>query len=205
MMGVTRAVIFDAFGTLVTATPSAAHRRIAALVPTRAEELRLAALTTGMPPRELAARFGVPEIGGEVEEMLAAEVPLVRLQADAGDAIPLLGSDGIPYAVCSNLANGYCERVRELTPGAKAHIFSCELGKAKPDPAIYEAARSALGLEPGEILFVGDTRSADFDGPRSFGMQAALVDRARGNGLVEIVALRAGPPRPVGPRLLHRY
>jgi HAD superfamily hydrolase (TIGR01509 family) len=35
--------------------------------------------------------------------------------------------------------------------------FSCELGKNKPEPEIYEICLSRLGLLPNECLFVDDS------------------------------------------------
>lgn len=56
-------------------------------------------------------------------------------------------------------------------------ICSCDLGVAKPDRAIFEAARAALpasaaGLGP--VLYVGDNVAKDIDGAVAFGWDAAL-------------------------------
>ena len=37
-----------------------------------------------------------------------------------------------------------------------ALVFSCEVGKVKPHPAIFERALSELEVEAEEALFVGD-------------------------------------------------
>jgi len=56
-----------------------------------------------------------------------------------------------------------------------AVILSYEVGLAKPDPAIFRLVCDRLGLQPAEILFVGDTPWADIEGPRAIGMPAMLI------------------------------
>jgi putative hydrolase of the HAD superfamily len=65
-------------------------------------------------------------------------------------------------------AQGIAERVDAI-------VLSCELGVRKPHPAVYAAVTGALGVAPGEVLFVGDRFSDDVAGPRAAGMQACLA------------------------------
>jgi len=57
------------------------------------------------------------------------------------------------------------------------YIFSCEAGLIKPDPDIYLMMLEKLGLDPSEVLMVGDNPIADVAGPKSVGMSALLLDR----------------------------
>jgi putative hydrolase of the HAD superfamily len=54
-------------------------------------------------------------------------------------------------------------------------VFSSEVGKRKPHPAIFEAALEALGVEPGRALFVGDRRFEDIRGAKEVGMATVLA------------------------------
>jgi HAD superfamily hydrolase (TIGR01549 family) len=54
-------------------------------------------------------------------------------------------------------------------------ISSCELGYRKPHPAIYQAALDAMGVRPGEVIFVGDRLDADVAGPAALGMRTVLT------------------------------
>jgi HAD superfamily hydrolase (TIGR01509 family) len=42
-----------------------------------------------------------------------------------------------------------------------AYVLSCELGIQKPDPRMFLAATSALGVRPSEALMVGDSAATD--------------------------------------------
>lgn len=56
-------------------------------------------------------------------------------------------------------------------------VASLEEGVEKPEPAIFEVAKKATGLEYAEILHVGDDPVADVEGARRLGMSALLIDR----------------------------
>jgi len=51
------------------------------------------------------------------------------------------------------------------------------LGVAKPDPRIFLAAAEALGIEPGEILHVGDDPLLDVVGARAAGLRTVWLNR----------------------------
>jgi putative hydrolase of the HAD superfamily len=58
-----------------------------------------------------------------------------------------------------------------------AVVISAELGVAKPDPAIFNAALERLGAVAGDALHVGDSIEADVEGARAAGIEAVLVAR----------------------------
>jgi len=57
-------------------------------------------------------------------------------------------------------------------------VFSSDLGYKKPDPRIYTAALTRMGLRPPDVLFIGDTCEDDVLAPRRLGMQALHVREA---------------------------
>jgi len=67
-------------------------------------------------------------------------------------------------------------------------VLSFEVGLAKPDPAIFDLVRAELDCAPGEMVFVGDSKRCDFDGPQAFGMQARWLDRRGGQSLHDALA-----------------
>jgi putative hydrolase of the HAD superfamily len=50
-------------------------------------------------------------------------------------------------------------------------LFSSEVGRRKPDPAIFLRALAAVGVEPSQALFVGDTLASDIAGAAAVGMR----------------------------------
>jgi putative hydrolase of the HAD superfamily len=54
-------------------------------------------------------------------------------------------------------------------------VFSSEVGKRKPHPAIFETALERLGVEPERALFVGDRRFEDIRGAKEAGMTTVLA------------------------------
>jgi putative hydrolase of the HAD superfamily len=61
---------------------------------------------------------------------------------------------------------GVTERVDRI-------VLSGEIGVRKPSPAIFERALAALGLDPLEVLFVGDRLTDDVAGAAAVGMSTA--------------------------------
>ncbi|MFQ6049195.1 MAG: HAD family hydrolase, partial [Phycisphaerae bacterium] len=65
-------------------------------------------------------------------------------------------------------------------------VFSSQLGYRKPHKAIYHAALQELArlvgpLEPGSVLFVGDSPLYDVVGPQQMGMRAVLLRNDESN------------------------
>ncbi len=62
-----------------------------------------------------------------------------------------------------------------LNPGA---IFiSDQLGISKPNPKLYQRACSALGLSPGEVMYIGDNPAHDIDPVNALGMVSVRIHR----------------------------
>jgi putative hydrolase of the HAD superfamily len=50
-------------------------------------------------------------------------------------------------------------------------VFSSEIGRRKPDPAIFEYALGAIAVAAADTLFVGDTLATDIVGAAALGMR----------------------------------
>jgi putative hydrolase of the HAD superfamily len=57
------------------------------------------------------------------------------------------------------------------------HVSARDMGVAKPDARIFEAAAERLGLRPEEILHVGDDPELDVVGARDAGLRTAWINR----------------------------
>lgn len=56
-----------------------------------------------------------------------------------------------------------------------AVVLSCEVGLRKPDPRFFAAVTEALGVDPGEVMFVGDSVHDDIRGAAAVGMRTCLA------------------------------
>jgi putative hydrolase of the HAD superfamily len=63
-----------------------------------------------------------------------------------------------------------------------ATIYSMDVGHAKPRPEIFAAAVGTLGIQPDEIMHVGDNERTDVRGALAAGFRAARLDVVRTGG-----------------------
>lgn len=96
-----------------------------------------------------------------------------------------LAATGLPVAIVSNNDGTAPDQMRDYgvcqvgpgpLPSVAAIVDSTLEGVAKPDPAIFTPALDALGLDPGRVLYVGDTVHADVAGATAAGMQVVQLD-----------------------------
>lgn len=97
------------------------------------------------------------------------------------DVVPFLVEvrrRGVRTALVSNCFANTTELLRQcgLTDLIDQAILSCDVGSAKPDPAIFRAALGSLDVAPEQAIFVDD-RAANCDVAEALGMAAVLIDR----------------------------
>jgi putative hydrolase of the HAD superfamily len=95
------------------------------------------------------------------------------------DALPVLSRLRARYPLVA-LSNGNADLARIGID----HLFVLALnpettGTAKPDPAMYLAACEPLGVEPEEVLHVGDDPRLDVQGAAAAGMRTVWFNRER--------------------------
>ena len=201
-----RAVLFDAGGTLLfldyarlAAGVGAAcgveltEASLRAAAPAASREMEQA----GGTDRDRAGRFlhalftgaGVPP-----ERWDDARAALHRLHAErhlwsGGDratpgALERLRAAGVRLGVVSNSDGRVAEA---LAAAGLAHLFEVIIdshlaGVEKPDPRIFRIALDAMGVGPGDALYIGDLYEVDVVGARAAGLTAALVGVEAGSG-----------------------
>ncbi len=89
-----------------------------------------------------------------------------------------LRSAGAKLAVISNSEGHLAELIDELGWSDAFHVVvdSGRVGIDKPDARIFQHACRALGVEPGELLHVGDAWEADVQGALGAGASAVWFD-----------------------------
>jgi len=176
--GSIKAICFDAFGTLVEIPDK--RRPFRALLKDRPTgELANTVLTQPLELRSVA-RLMAAELDEarlvELEGDLAAEIASIQLRQGIREMWEKLRAGRKKIGICSNLAMPYGNPLIDSLPSTPdALVLSYQVGLAKPDPAIFHLVCERLGFAAQEILFVGDTQSADIDGPRAIGMPAMHI------------------------------
>ena len=129
--------------------------------------------------QELLAHVGIEASDDDLNRYLAAEHkawdPAMQVGSTSVALLEALRNRGLKTGLVSNATDpGWLLRVdlerQGLAPYLDVVVFSSEVGKRKPHPAIYEAALSELGVAPERALFVGDRLVEDVQGPAELGM-----------------------------------
>ena len=175
------ALVADAFGT----DPDATSRAIDAA----AEDLDADTLRTGHTYgcRERLDRaadvLGVPALPDSalpaVTAGLSAAIssdPPALIEPDLPETLGRLRTAGLALAVTSNTGFLSGAQMRPVLAGlgvrVDRHVFSDEVGRAKPAPEIFDRLARTTGCPPAEILHVGDNGRADVQGALGAGMRA---------------------------------
>ena len=130
--------------------------------------------------REILGGFGVAVGEDELARFLEAEhaawEPARQLGAHTHALLDSLRARGLKTGLVSNafdpgwLLHADLERMG-IADRLDVAVFSSEVGKRKPHPAIFEACLGRLGVDAGRALFVGDRRYEDVGGAGELGMR----------------------------------
>ena len=93
---------------------------------------------------------------------------------------------GARMGIVSNTTNPVFMKEKEmqatgLKPFFEFAIYSSDTPYRKPHPSIFELAITHLGMNPEEILFIGDNISMDVVGAQGVGMKTAWLNRGGKN------------------------
>lgn len=118
--------------------------------------------------RALEAGFGQPGV--------------LRPYPEAPQVLDALRSEGYRLGIVSNWGWNLRQRVQSAGLDGYFELVwgSAYAGCHKPHPCIFEQALAQMDLEPGRVLYAGDSYRHDVLGARGAGMSAVLVDRSDG-------------------------
>lgn len=128
-------------------------------------------------------RYGLPHDAGftQVAEEVFFEPELASMRAlpEANMLLAWVHDRGLRAGLASNASSQYfvvecCRRLgfeRWLDP----ILSSAAVGWTKPASPIFEALLTRWSLEPGDVVMVGDTPSADIAGAVRIGMRSILL------------------------------
>jgi putative hydrolase of the HAD superfamily len=129
--------------------------------------------------RQLLGDFGIAvsdeELTGFLEAEHAAWDPARQLAAHTHALLEALRGRGLKLGLVSNAFDPGWLLHRDLEQMGLAErldfsVFSSEVGKRKPHPAIFERALEALGVAAEDTVFVGDRLYEDVRGAGELGM-----------------------------------
>jgi putative hydrolase of the HAD superfamily len=130
--------------------------------------------------RRLLGDFGIEVHESELERYLEAEheawAPARKLGATTHALLESLRRQGLKLGLVSNALDPPALLHRDLADAGVAErvdfaVFSSEIGRRKPDPAIFLRALDALEVESRKALFVGDRLYEDIRGAGEVGMR----------------------------------
>jgi HAD superfamily hydrolase (TIGR01549 family) len=186
-----RAVLFDLFETLITESrtrPPGVSSLAPALGCDRdAFRSQWHALRPAVMIGRLSFRQALSDIatslGGAPDDLVLQQLcdqrvrtkaePFEEIEQDVLGMIDDLRSRGIRLGVVSN---GFTEDVAawpraSLAPRFDCAVFSCEVGLAKPDPAIYREATRRLQADVSHTWFIGDGGHDELSGAEQAGLR----------------------------------
>ena len=130
--------------------------------------------------RRLLGEFGIHPDEHELLRFLEAEhaawAPARQLASTTHALLESLRDRGLKLGLVSNAIDPPELLHRDLEQLGVAQrldvaVFSSEVGRRKPDPAIFEYALDALEVAPERALFVGDRLGVDIAGAAALGMK----------------------------------
>ena len=130
--------------------------------------------------RSLLAEFGEDVTEEELARFLEAEhaawAPAVQLASTTHALLEALRERGLALGLVSNAFDPAELLHRDLerfgvAERLDAAFFSSEVGRRKPAPELFLRTLEALGVEPADALFVGDTLATDIAGAAALGMR----------------------------------
>ncbi len=102
-----------------------------------------------------------------------------QLYDDVLPCLKALREGGFRMAVISNWDNSLHRTLRMfgLAEYFEHVVASMEEGVEKPDPRLFHITLDRLGVEPDKDIHVGDNPLDDWQGAKSAGMRALIIDR----------------------------
>lgn len=187
----TRAVIFDFGGVLLTTVDNAARHRWAERLDLDPVAMEAQIFESELMARAMIGEVSVDEMWRGVGEMLGLDAKQAQaLQTDffRGDRLNEELLDFArrlqPHYKMAILSNAW-DNAREvftdlfgLDEVFETMIISAEVGLAKPDPRIYHLALERIDVKPGEAVFLDDMRE-NVEAARHVGLRAVLYQNNR--------------------------
>lgn len=194
----TRAIVFDAFGTLFHKPGTTAHRY--ALTRLGSRQYRKLITLSQISGEESEKTFGgliskdpdLPFDGKEYLALLQDDLAFVRYFDRTVMLLKCLRKAGYVIGLVSNLSRPYQEKLYQLgiTELIDEWAFSCDIGTLKPDIRIFGAIQVKLQQPAQRILMVGDNAAQDIVGAKHAGFNTLLLEYPPTNIVAMLLLLK---------------
>ena len=156
--------------TLIEVLDRTYYQRASGLLGNAEATLRWVCAQAGVHPSDGAVRAGV------VSRHRAVRAD-TRLRAEAVPVLAALRRRGVHTGLISDCTHELPAFLPHLAvaPLLDVRVFSVQVGRCKPDPALYLAAARRLWLTPADCLYVGDGGSHELTGAERAGMTAVRL------------------------------
>jgi len=125
--------------------------------------------------RSVLEAGGAENVERSAQELIRLDVQSwARINPDVLGLLSRLESAGVVLALLSNLPSDHLAHFEERFQWLElfsVRVYSCELGRAKPDPEIYRQCLARLDRRAEQCLFVDDT-AANVTAARGLGVHA---------------------------------
>jgi len=127
-----------------------------------------------------ACRVDPADTDTVIDALRASDAGRMTAYLDSASTLCQLRQAGMAIGVCSNWGWDLEAFLRQvgLAELIDAAVTSARAGARKPHPRIYAHSCQALGVDPRDVVFVGDSWDPDVRGPKEAGMSAVHVWRA---------------------------
>ena len=143
-------------------------------------------------PKEFIAAIGYPESAVDPfkHAFRAAWGETHTLVPEAKEMLDILRTKGYRLFAASN-SFGHLQRRRleraGILPYFEDTYISMYIGYDKPDIRFFQEALRRCGLQPNEVLMIGDSMTTDVLGAQAAGIEALFFDRRSNASLLELI------------------
>lgn len=143
-------------------------------------------------PKEFIAAIGYPESAVDPfkHAFRAAWGETHTLVPEAKEMLDILQAKGYRLFAASN-SFGHLQRRRleraGILPYFEDTYISMDIGYDKPDIRFFQEALRRCGLQPNEVLMIGDSMTTDILGAQAAGIEALFFDRRNNASLLELI------------------
>lgn len=143
-------------------------------------------------PKEFIAAIGYPESAVDPfkHAFRAAWGETHTLVPEAKEMLDILRTKGYRLFAASN-SFGHLQRRRleraGILPYFEDTYISMDIGYDKPDIRFFQEALRRCGLQPNEVLMIGDSMTTDILGAQAAGIDALFFDRRNNASLLELI------------------